>query len=89
MKSFRHIGERSRVYGVFYESAFRSTGTIENGNLETMYWWTAWRLYEQLLIAALVSFFANVRRSSCHCYSFDVSRLLEAVQRTLGPSFVA
>ena len=51
----KRTGFKAVLYGV-YEEPFRSISTNEDGIVKTMYWWTAWRLYERLLIAVLVTF---------------------------------
>ena len=46
---------RALLYDLF-EAPFRLTSTSDDGGEKTMYWWTAWRLYERLFIAVLVTF---------------------------------
>uniref|UniRef100_A0A7M5XCV0 Uncharacterized protein n=1 Tax=Clytia hemisphaerica TaxID=252671 RepID=A0A7M5XCV0_9CNID len=67
---FYHHGTRSRTLGPcqegllgalsdIFEEPYRVTQTATEDceiEEETLYWWTAWRLYERLLIAVLVTF---------------------------------
>ena len=55
----RFLEERTGFHAILYdlfEGPFRSISTSDDEIVKTMYWWTAWRLYERLLIAVLVTF---------------------------------
>ena len=56
-------GLKALLFNMF-EAPYRVTSQIEGAN-ETMYWWTAWRLYERLIIAMLVTFISQPLLRMC------------------------
>ena len=82
----RFLKERTGFHAILYdlfEGPFRSISTSDDEIVKTMYWWTAWRLYERLLIAVLVTFLIEPLFRMCVIASLMV--LLQMLHYHLKP----
>jgi len=57
------FGLKALLYDMF-EEPYRVTSQVEGGT-KTMFWWTAWRLYERLAMAMIVTFLTQPLLRMC------------------------